>query len=855
MDIKLLSILITALANIVLASYVLFKNPKRIINISFSLFVYSVGMWSLALFIIGIGSIGGNYETVVFAGYFSWFAGAMMFCNFLLFTYVFPQARDEFPPLNILLYIYIPGVAMGAVASLTKFVMKGIIPFPDIYRPDRGAGFYLYAACSIVYVGLGLYLLARKYFQYPGRFERVQIKYLFWGCLISISGVVLLVLILPLVGVSRYSTALTPLVTLVSIVAMSYAIVRHRLMDLGVVFRNTLIYSGIALVMAVFLIGGVVLLDPSEKISRVSLFLFTAVLAAVLVHPTRLLVEFFVDHFFFRGRYDYQTALSEFSISMTRILNLEDLQNRFVKEMVSILKVKSAALLLLDPDEDAYTIRCSIPPELCDSTPDLSMDNPVVERIKQERMLIVKDELRRILPQAEYKPLESEFEKIDSEVIIPLFYRGELGGLLSLGEKQSADIFSREDLNLLATLGNQAAVALENALLHHKVTLLVNHNESILKHMSSGLIATDRKQNISTCNDKAREILRLPPQGVLGGDITILPLPLQEMLSDTLEGKAAYTNHEVEILSDRNAVAYLNAATSLLKDESDRVTGALLLFNDLTEIKLLESEMWRADKLASLGTLAAGMAHEIKNPLVSIKTFAQLLPDSYEDKDFRDTFSSIAIEEVERINSIVEKLLEFARPSAPMFEPIDVITTIEEVLILLTPEFTKHDVNVVKHFETTSAPIVGDKGQLKQALLNLCLNGMQAMQESANAMDKDLSITVGFRKRRHRRASGSAVDEITQMFYGTEVPASVEDAETLLIKVRDSGQGIGRKALARIFDPFFTTKEKGLGLGLAVVHGIVKEHSGNISVDSDENAGTEFTISLPVRQLFAKEKV
>jgi two-component system sensor histidine kinase AtoS len=857
MDIRLLSILITALANIILASYVLFKSPKRIINISFSLFVYSVGLWSLALFLIGIGSRGGSYETAVFAGYFSWFAGAMMACNFLLFTYVFPQFRDEFPPQKNLLLIYIPGLVMGASASLTRFVMEGIMlmPLQDIYRPVRGKGFYPFSAYCIFYVVLGLYLLARKYFKYPGQFERVQIKYMFWGSLISISGVVMLTLILPAVGVSRYSTPLTPLVTMVSVIATSYAIVRHRLMDLGVVFRNALIYCGIALMMSVFLIGGVFLLDPLSNISRVSLFLFTAILAAVLVHPTRLLVEFLVDHFYFRGRYDYQTALSEFSISMTQILNLEDLQNRIVKEMVSILKVRSAALLLLDPEEDAYSIRCSIPPGLCDTTPDFLADNPIVEKVKQERLLIAKDELRRLLSRTEYRPLEVEFEKVDSEVIIPLFYRDELGGLLSLGEKHSADIFSREDLNLLATLGNQVAIALENALLHHKVTLLMNHNESILKHMSSGLVATDRRQTISTCNDKAREILRLPQEGVLGEEIAMLPPPLQEMLSDTLNEKTTYSNHEVEILSDRNAVAYLNAATSLLKDESDRITGALLLFNDLTEIKLLESEMWRADKLASLGTLAAGMAHEIKNPLVSIKTFAQLLPKSYEDKDFRDTFSTIAIEEVERINSIVEKLLEFARPTAPMFEPVDVITTIEEVLLLLTPEFTKHEINVAKHFEAASALIIGDKGQLKQAMLNLCLNGMQAMQDLDHAGSNDLSITVGFRKSRQGRADGSAVDEITQMFYSTEMFASAEDGETLLIKVRDNGRGIGRKELARIFDPFFTTKEKGLGLGLAVVHGIVKEHSGNISVESDENAGTEFTISLPVRQLFAKEKV
>ncbi len=460
-----------------------------------------------------------------------------------------------------------------------------------------------------------------------------------------------------------------------------------------------------------------------------------------------------------------------------------------------------------------------------------------------------------MLTHSEYERFEPEFERIDSEVFIPLIYRGELGGLLSLGEKTSADIYSQEDLNLLTTLGNQAAVALENALLHHKVTMLVYHNESILKHMSSGVIAADRKRIIKTCNDKAREILRLARDGVVGRKIDILAPPLDKMLSTTLDGNATYSNHEVEILSDRNEVAYLNTATSFLKDENDEMTGALLVFNDLTDIKLLESEMWRADKLASLGTLAAGMAHEIKNPLVSIKTFAQLLPTRYEDKDFRDTFSTITVGEVERINSIIEKLLEFARPSAPMFESVDVVEIIDEVLLLLTPELTKYGVSLVKNFESPSAPIIGDKSQLKQAMLNLCLNGMQAMQQFETPMQKELCITVGFRKRRYRGSDGSTVDEIAQMFYGTEVPASAEEAETLVIRVRDGGPGIDRNELAKIFDPFFTTKEKGLGLGLAVVHGIVKEHSGNISVDSEKNAGTEFAISLPVAQLFAKEKV
>jgi len=849
MNPMLLSILITALANLILASYILFKSPGRIINVAFSLFVYCVGLWSFALFVVGIGK---SHEIVRYAGHVSWFAGALMACNFLLFAYVFPQARDKFPPPKVLLWIYVPGV-IAAGASLTRFVMEDVTQLGLTVRPVYGKGILLYAGYCIAYVGVGLFLIARKYFRYAGRFERVQIKYTFWGLLVSISGVVLLALVLPLLGISRYSSPLTPLVTIVGVGAISYAIVRHRLMDLGVVFRNALIFGATTATMVVLLVGIFFLLDPLGELSQMSMVLLSAVFAAALMHPARRLVEFLVDKYLFRGRYDYRATLAEFSHSMTRILNLEDLQGRIVNEVASILKVKSATILLLDPDEDEYTVRCSIPAELGESARDIAAGGEAIRKIKSDRSLLVRDELRRMLPQSEFEPLEEEFERIEAEVFIPLFYGGELSGLLSLGGKKSGDIYSREDLNLLTTLGNQAAVALENALLHHKVTLLMTHNENILKHMSSGLIATDRKQIINTCNDKARVILRLSDREVLGRPIDALPIQLREMLADTLSGKTKHSNRDVRIMSERNEMAHLNAATSLIKDEKDEVVGALLVFTDLTEIKQLESEMWRADKLASLGTLAAGMAHEIKNPLVSIKTFAQLLPTRYEDKDFRDTFASITIEEVERINSIVEKLLELARPSAPVFESVDVIEIIEEVLLLLRAEFAKHDITVIKNFEEPAAPIIGDKAQLKQAMLNLFLNGMQAMQEPDTG--GDLKIEVGFRKSRRPSGVDATLDEITQIFYGAEIAALPEDAETLIIKVSDSGMGIGRKALAKIFDPFFTTKDKGLGLGLAVVHGIIKEHSGAISVDSRENVGTEFTISLPVRRLFIKEKV
>jgi signal transduction histidine kinase len=162
---------------------------------------------------------------------------------------------------------------------------------------------------------------------------------------------------------------------------------------------------------------------------------------------------------------------------------------------------------------------------------------------------------------------------------------------------------------------------------------------------------------------------------------------------------------------------------------------------------------------------------------------------------------------------------------------------------------------VTKNFEVSSAPITGDKAQLKQSLLNLCLNGLQAIEKVQGHANGELSVSVGFRKRSYRTSDSPSLNKIARMFYGTEVVASAEEAETLVIKVRDTGRGISKTDVTKIFDPFFTTKEKGMGLGLAVVHGIIKEHSGTIHVESEERSGTEFTISLPVTQIFTKERV
>ena len=238
--------------------------------------------------------------------------------------------------------------------------------------------------------------------------------------------------------------------------------------------------------------------------------------------------------------------------------------------------------------------------------------------------------------------------------------------------------------------------------------------------------------------------------------------------------------------------------------------------------KRLESRIRQADRLISLGTLAAGIAHEIRNPLSSVQTFLQLLPEKYNDEDFRNNFSRIVSKDVYRIEKIIESVLTLARFNMPKFFPVDINEVIEETLVLLDNDIKKNSVKVIKSFGDLPT-IKGDKEQLKQVFLNIFLNGIQAMN---NSNERILKITTLLK-----------LDSVIQ--------ADI-NKKCVQIEITDNGHGIEKKFLSRIFDPFFTTKHTGTGLGLAIVHRIVEEHKGSIEVTSELNKGTTFYINLPV---------
>ena len=265
----------------------------------------------------------------------------------------------------------------------------------------------------------------------------------------------------------------------------------------------------------------------------------------------------------------------------------------------------------------------------------------------------------------------------------------------------------------------------------------------------------------------------------------------------------------------RNLDAFFAEDLDLLGTLAAEASIALENARLYEELKKSQDIIRRADRLSALGTLAAGIAHEVRNPLVSIQTFFQLAPDRLHDEEFLTTFLSMTANEVKRISDLITELLSFARSPTRALRPVDLNEIVERVATLLEPEARKHKLTLRRALSPAVPLVQADADQVKQVLINLVLNAIQATPP-------DGTISVSSR------------------------PIDLRGSAFGQVEIRDTGVGIPADQIDHIFDPFFTTKDKGTGLGLAIAHQIISEHGGLLTVDSTEGQGTSFFIDLPV---------
>jgi two-component system sensor histidine kinase HydH len=336
-------------------------------------------------------------------------------------------------------------------------------------------------------------------------------------------------------------------------------------------------------------------------------------------------------------------------------------------------------------------------------------------------------------------------------------------------------------------------------------------SDNVVENVPIGLLALDHQGKIAAFNRGAETILQLSAPQVIGQAAEgIIPAELLDEVNHS-KNQADVIEKEIECkIADGNMVP-LEIGASSLKDENEVFLGNVLLFKDLTEVRTLRREVARSQRLASVGRLAAGVAHEIRNPLSSIKGFATYFKERYPDRPEDQQTADIMIQEVDRLNRVVGQLLEFARPISIEPKVISLEALLNDAIRLIEDRATGKNISIKTHKTAQIDTAWGDADRINQILLNLFLNAIDAME---NGGELDVEI-------------------------------SSDDNGEICIAVSDTGCGIKPQHLSRVFDPYFTTKSTGTGLGLAIAHNIAEAMGGRILVESAKNRGTTFKVILP----------
>ncbi len=354
-------------------------------------------------------------------------------------------------------------------------------------------------------------------------------------------------------------------------------------------------------------------------------------------------------------------------------------------------------------------------------------------------------------------------------------------------------------------------------------------SETLIRNMPIGLVALDLSGRFVSMNEAAGSLLGVESESLEGrGSAEILPGALQDAIASVLRnsGSSPGTGSgrdtfaaEAQCRVGGRENATLEIMAALMRDDDGEPLGAVALFRDLTEIRQLREEIARSQRLASIGNLAAGVAHEIRNPLSSIKGFATYFKERYRDNPEDSGTAQIMIEEVDRLNRVISQLLELARPSGVRLETRDVCDLIRHVLVLVRRQAEAGAIELIAHMPDCPAFAEIDQDKMEQALLNVFLNAVQA-----SPVNGAVSVTVE------------------------------KEGGRVRIGIADEGKGISEQDLPRIFDPYFTTKPSGTGLGLAIVSKIVEAHRGEVRAVSREGQGTKIEISIPEKSPDKTEK-
>jgi signal transduction histidine kinase len=744
--------------------------------------------------------------------------------------------------------LYVPAVVLcaGRLLTMTRGSSNGAFFARAIDLLDRGELAYL-AVCVIAAVAV----LVRAFGEIASTTARRQLRWIAWGTALGAGPFVLGYALPWMLGMDPpLALQLTAIPFGLVPLTFASAIVRYRLRDVEVIIKRGLAYTAflsaaVVLYLAMLKLARFAFVDDADQHNWVVAALATMVVV-LLAQPVKDAMQNALDRVFYRDRYDYRRALVGFARDLNSDLDVVRLGQRLVTRVVETLVVDRMALMLADERSGDFGSIGDF--GFAQPVPRLARKSSLMPRLDAGHAVALDDPIAA----ARFLAEEVEFWR-DAGIyyFVPCVFEGGAIAVLGLGRKENLEPFNSEDLALLTAVAGQVATAIENGRLYRQLHLKAEElgrmrefNENILESLDDGLVVFDDEERIVRWNRALENFYGVTQPQAIGHTLadvfdapfvealraarrdhpygaTLYRVPLAPRRSDARDEESAPRDSSTAIGAGGDHRLLVNATAVPLQapsGDTSVIVGTILLIEDITEQVRLEEQLQISEKMASIGLLAAGVAHEVNTPLTGISSFTQMLLDGADPADPR----TVLLEKIERQSfraaKIVNGLLNLSRPGTSSHERIqvDLNAVITDVFSLLEHQFEVAKIKVRRDLSEAPVLVLGIEQQLQQVFLNLFLNARDAMPRGGW-----LSVST-------RIDGGLAVAEIA-----------------------DTGSGIPSEHLARIYDPFFTTKSigRGTGLGLSITYGIVREHDGVIRCDSAVGQGTRFTLKLPLERV------
>lgn len=790
-----------------------------------------------------------NFDKIIYWGNLG--AGLLAPTVFLQFCLSFPERRTWLRGNRIGL-LYLPA---GLILTLFFLVGSGTLQtsfsLPDLrWMLDRIWTF----AYGFLYL-LGALALTLEYRRTEDPMIRQQLKWLRNGVVLAMVPFTCLYLLPYAMGYipgpwGKMAVLALPLMPL----TWAYAIVRYRLMDVDIIFQQGYAYTLATLAVIGLFYGLILSFQQYEEITPSSLVAMILV-ATFVFQPIRNWIQEQLDRYIYKDRFDYRRTLIEFGRELSAETDLQHLLNSVNDRLRRTLSIPHVASFLRTEDEDGFQLAATSRAidNLTLHRLDLSFlrDNIEESHLFFERTRNALDVRSQELPTS----VRLTIADLDLTYYIPCKARGKTVAYLGVSRTEKGDFLSSDDLDLLVSLAGYLAIAIENARLYQSLERKVQDferlkefSENIVESINVGILAADLDDRVESWNSQIERLTGIKREAAVGRRLCeLFPPDLCECLQGakgepgvhnvykfllrtgqalaTANGAAnghspnghnGYNGHNGTLGTSSYAVSresVVNLAIAPLVSKDGHQIGRLVIFDDITERSQLERQLMQADKLSSIGLLAAGVAHEVNTPLAVISSYAQMLAKQVSGDDTKSKLLEKIAKQTFRASEIVNSLLNFSRTSPTEYETLDLNRVLRETAGLVEHQFKTANITVRFDMASPAGTIKGNGGKLQQVFLNLMLNARDAME------------------------SGGSLEVRTYC-----------DDELARVEIRDTGSGIAPENLARIYDPFFTTKgaKKGTGLGLAVTYGIVKEHGGHIEVDSRPGEGTRFLLDFPL---------